>query len=122
MKTFLEYLSEQNVTNQEWDMLQESLTSELTPELEEKINIAIDEFMSNYEDQNGLIDINRFNDELTNEGLIGSIVGGLTGFALGNTIGKIVARALGVQSGLFYDLLTSRLVGAAVGASLGKRI
>jgi hypothetical protein len=122
MKTFNEYLAEQNVTVNEFDMLKESLTSELTPELEEKIGRAIDEFMTNYSDENGVLQIGKFNEELTNEGLLGSLLGGLTGFALGNTIGKVVARALGVQSGLLYDLLTSRLVGAAVGSSLGTRI
>jgi len=121
-KTFEDYLNEQNVTDKEWGMLRESLTSELTPQLESKIDLAIDEFMSNYTDANGVIDIERFNEELTNEGILGSIIGGLTGFALGSTVGKIVARALGVQSGLLYDLLTSRLVGAAVGAALGNRI
>jgi uncharacterized membrane protein YeaQ/YmgE (transglycosylase-associated protein family) len=121
-KTFEEYLKEQNVTEKEWGMLRESLTSELTPELEGKIDLAIDEFMSNYTNSLGIIDIEKFNEELTNEGLLGSIIGGLSGFALGSTVGKIVAKALGVQSGLLYDLLTSRLVGAAVGAALGNRI
>lgn len=60
--------------------------------------------------------------ELTNEGFIGSIFGGLAGFALGQSVGKIVANALGVEKGLLFDLLTSRLVGAAIGFNLGKRI
>lgn len=60
--------------------------------------------------------------ELTNEGFIGSILGGLTGFALGQSVGKIVANALGVEKGVLYDLFTSRLVGAAIGYHLGKRI
>ena len=60
--------------------------------------------------------------ELTNEGFIGSILGGLTGFALGQSVGKIVANALGVEKGLLYDLFTSRLIGAAIGYHLGKKI
>lgn len=60
--------------------------------------------------------------ELTNEGFIGSIFGGLAGFALGQSVGKIVANALGVEKGLLYDLFTSRLIGAAIGYHLGKKI
>ena len=41
-KTFEDYLNEQNVTDKEWGMLRESLTSELTPQLESKIDLAID--------------------------------------------------------------------------------
>lgn len=61
-------------------------------------------------------------EELANEGFIGSILGGLTGFALGQSVGKIVANALGVEKGLLYDVFTSRLVGAAIGFHLGKKI
>lgn len=66
--------------------------------------------------------LERLEQELTNEGFIGSILGGLTGFALGQSVGKIVANALGVEKGVLYDLFTSRLVGAAIGYHLGKRI
>ena len=81
---------------------------------------AIKEFCSPYLDKNK--NIKEFNEELTNEGFLGSILGGLTRFALGSSIGKIIANVLGIERGVIYDLLTSRLVGAALGAALGKRI
>jgi hypothetical protein len=122
MKTFEQYLLEQQITEQDMQLLQESLVSEWTPELEAKVEAALEEFVSSYKLEDGSYDFERFNEELTNEGLLGSIIGGLTGFALGSTIGKTVCKVLGIQSGLMYDLLTSRLVGAALGAALGKRI
>lgn len=120
IKTFKEYLVEQEITGSDMAILTEGLQEEWTPELEEKVDAALDEFVSEYSDSEGNIDINRFNDDLTNEGLLGSIFGGLAGFALGKSVGKMVAKVLGIERGVFYDLLTSRLVGAALGAALGK--
>jgi hypothetical protein len=122
MKTFEQYLLEQNVTEMDMKIIQESLISEWTPELEYKVDLAIEEFVSGYKNPDGSYNIDRFNDELTNEGLLGSIVGGLTGFALGTTIGRTICKVLGIQSGILYDMFTSRLVSAALGAALGKRI
>jgi len=120
MKTFLDYMSEANVTDKELTVLQESLQTEWTPELEEKVDVALDEFVSEYRNEDGTFDIDRFDGEITNEGLFGSIFGGLTGFALGKTIGKTIAKVLGIEKGVFYNMLTSRLVGAALGAAIGK--
>ena len=121
MKTFFEYLDEKNVTREEIQLLEESLQSEWTDELEEKVDAALEEFVKQYANEDGTFDFERFNEEVTNEGLLGSIFGGLTGFALGKTIGKTVAKVLGIQKGIFYDLLTSRLVGAGLGAAIGKQ-
>lgn len=120
IKTFKEYLVEQEITESDMAILTEGLQEEWTLELEKKVDAALDEFVSEYSDSEGNIDINRFNDDLTNEGLLGSIFGGLAGFALGKSVGKMVAKVLGIERGVFYDLLTSRLVGAALGAALGK--
>lgn len=122
MKTFNKYLIEESVTEQDMDLIKEGLQSEWTPELEAQIDEAIDVFIAEYQNEDGTYDLEKLNEEITNEGLLGSIIGGLTGFALGKSVGKLLARVLGVQKGVFYDLLTSRLVGAALGASLGKRI
>lgn len=122
MKTFVEYLNEQNISEEDLRILNEGLQSEWTEELEAKVDEAIDAFASEYMLEDGTYDIDRFNEEMTNEGILGSIIGGLTGFALGKSVGKLIAKVLGVQKGVLYDLLTSRLVGAALGASLGKRI
>lgn len=122
MKTFVEYLESHDVDLAEMQMIEESLKTEWSPELEAKIDEAIDAFLSEYENSDGTYNIEKFNEELTNEGLLGSIIGGLTGFALGKSLGKIVARTLGVEKGILYDMLTSRLVGAALGAALGKKI
>lgn len=122
MKTFLEYLKEQNISDHEMSILYEGLQSDWTEELEAKVDEAIEDFVSEYRLEDGSYDIDRFNDEMTNEGLLGSLLGGLTGFALGKSVGKVIAKVLGIQKGVLYDLLTSRLVGAALGASLGKRI
>tara|TARA_A100001037_G_scaffold303591_1_gene337993 strand:- start:11945 stop:12322 length:378 start_codon:yes stop_codon:yes gene_type:complete len=121
VKTFIEYLEESKVTSDELTLLTEGLQQEWTPELEEKVDEAVDAFLNEYRDDNGNLDVQRFNDEMTNEGLFGSIIGGLTGFALGKSIGKMVAKVLGVEKGVLYDLLTSRLVGTALGAVIGKR-
>ena len=120
IKTFKEYLVEQKITESDMTILTEGLQEEGTPELEEKVDAALDEFISEYSNEEGSIDINRFNEDLTNEGLLGSIFGGLAGFALGKSVGKMIAKVLGIERGVFYDLLTSRLVGAALGAALGK--
>ena len=105
MKTFLDYMSEANATDQELIILQESLQTEWTVELEEKVDAALEEFVSEYRNEDGTFDMDRFDGEITNEGLFGSIFGGLTGFALGKTIGKAVAKVLGVTKGVLYDLL-----------------
>ena len=122
MKTFLTYLEEQQVTEADINAINESLTQEWTPELEARIDEAVDAFLLEYTNENGSYNIEKLNTEITNEGILGSIVGGLTGFALGKSVGKIVAKVLGIEKGVFYDLLTSRLVGAALGASLGKKL
>ena len=121
MKTFKEYLIESGTFSEaELHMMNENLKSELTEDEEKKVDEAVRKFVAEYLDKNK--GAKEFNEELTNEGMLGSILGGLTGFALGSTIGKIIANVLGIQQGVVYDLLTSRLVGAALGASLGKRL
>ena len=120
MKTFIDYIKEQDITPAELIVLQESLNSEWSDELEEKVDAALEEFTKEFMNEDGTYDIEALNSQLTNEGLLGSIFGGLTGFALGKTIGKTVARVLGIRDGVMYDMLTSRLVGAALGAAIGK--
>lgn len=125
MKTFNKYLVEEQVTETDMELIKEGLQEEWSPELEARVTAAIDAFLEKYSDNNGNLDINALdilNEEITNEGLLGSIFGGLTGFALGKSLGMMIAKVLGIQKGIFYDLITSRLVGAALGASLGKRI
>lgn len=122
MKTFLDYITEQNITETELQILNESLQTEWNDELEAKVDAAIEEFMTTYKNEDGSYNIQAFNEELTNEGILGSIFGGLAGFALGKTVGKTVANILGIRDGIMYEMLTSRLVGAALGAALGKRI
>tara|TARA_R110000851_G_scaffold329100_1_gene500672 strand:- start:16 stop:384 length:369 start_codon:yes stop_codon:yes gene_type:complete len=122
MKTFLDYMSDANATDQEIAILQESLQTEWTDELEERVDAALEEFVSEYRNEDGTFDIDRFDGEITNEGMFGSIFGGLTGFALGKTIGKTISKVLGIQKGIFYEMLTSRLVGAALGAAIGKAL
>lgn len=122
MKTFNTYLLENAVTEQDMKLINEGLQEEWTPELEAKIDAALEAFVLEYRNEDGSYDIERLNEEITNEGFFGSIIGGLTGFALGKSVGKMVAKVLGIEKGIFYDLLTSRLVGAALGASLGKKI
>lgn len=121
MKTFNKYLVEEKITENDMEVLKENLQSEWTPELESKIDAAIEEFCKTYQNEDGTYNLDKLNEEMTNEGLLGSIIGGLTGFALGKSVGKLLARVLGIQKGILFDLLTSRLVGAALGASLGKR-
>jgi len=122
MKTFIDYIKEQDVTDNEFAILTESLQTEWTDELEAKVDAAIAEFTSTYKNEDGTYNVESFNNELTNEGVLGSIFGGLAGFALGKTVGKTIANILGITSGVMYDMLTSRLVGAALGASLGKKL
>jgi hypothetical protein len=122
MKTFLDYIVEQNITSAELNILNESLQTEWTEELEAKVDAALEEFTKTYKNADGSYNIQMFNEELTNEGILGSIFGGLAGFALGKTVGKTIANILGIQSGIMYDMLTSRLVGAALGSSLGSKI
>tara|TARA_R110000772_G_scaffold105909_2_gene207743 strand:+ start:2831 stop:3199 length:369 start_codon:yes stop_codon:yes gene_type:complete len=121
MKTFIEHIELTSVTEADMQILTESLQTEWTPELESKIDEAVESFLKEYQLEDGSYDINMFNDEITNEGILGSIVGGLGGFALGKSVGKIIAKVLGIEKGVFYDLLTSRLVGAALGSALGKK-
>lgn len=121
MKTFLDYMEEQNVTAEELVMLKESLQTEWSNELEEKVDAALEEFSKEYLLENGLYDVQRLDHEMTNEGILGSIFGGLTGFALGKSLGKMIAKVLGIEKGVMYDMLTSRLVGAALGAAVGKK-
>ena len=121
-KTFNEYLLEQQLTETDMQLLKESLQEEWTPELEAKVDAALEEFVQQYQNEDGSYDIESFNVQLTNEGLFGSILGGLTGFALGKSVGKTIAKVLGVKKGIIYDMLTSRLVGAALGTALGSKL
>lgn len=122
-KTFNQYLVEEHLTETDMTILRESLQTEWTPELEEKIDHAVEQFAAQYQnEETGGFDLDRLEEDLVEEGLLGSILGGLAGFALGKSVGKVIAKVLGIQKGIFYDLLTSRLVGAALGATMGKRI
>jgi hypothetical protein len=122
MKTFNNYLIENEISEQDYELIREGLQEEWTPELEAQIDEALDVFEKEYMKEDGTYDLERLNEELTNEGIFGSIIGGLAGFALGKSVGKMIARVLGINKGIFYDLLTSRLVGTAIGASMGKRM
>jgi len=122
MKTFNDYLVENEISEKDYQLIKEGLQEEWTPELESQINAALDLFEAEYMREDGTYDLDRLNEEITNEGLLGSIIGGLAGFALGKSVGTMIARVLGIERGIFYDLLTSRLVGTALGASLGKRV
>ena len=122
MKTFNDYLVENEISEQDYELIREGLQEEWTPELEAQIDEALDMFEKEYMKEDGTYDLERLNEELTNEGFFGSIIGGLAGFALGKSVGKMIARVLGINKGIFYDLLTSRLVGTAIGASMGKRM
>jgi len=121
-KTFNEYLVEQQLTDTDMKLLQESLQTDWTPELEAKVDYALEQFVQQYANEDGSFDLDRLEEGIINEGLLGSIFGGLAGFALGKSVGKMLAKVLGIQKGIFYDLMTSRLVGAALGAAMGKRI
>ena len=121
-KTFNEYLVEQQLTDTDMKLLQESLQTDWTPELEAKVDYALEQFVQQYANEDGSFDLDRLEEGIINEGLLGSIFGGLAGFAQGKSVGKMLAKVLGIQKGIFYDLMTSRLVGAALGAAMGKRI
>jgi hypothetical protein len=120
-KTFNEYLVEQKLTETDMELLQEGLQTEWNQELEDKVDFALEQFVQQYANEDGSFDLDRLEESIVNEGLLGSIFGGLAGFALGKSFGKMIAKVLGIQKGVFYDLLTSRLVGAALGAAIGKR-
>jgi hypothetical protein len=121
-KTFNEYLVEQQLTDTDMRLLQEGLQSEWTTELEDKVDFALEQFVQQYQKEDGTFELDRLEEAFVNEGLLGSIFGGLAGFALGKSVGKVICKVLGIQKGVFYDLLTSRLVGAALGAAMGKRV
>lgn len=110
---------------QEYDSLNEEFTSSEQFELiTEDEQFLIDNAITKFEELylNEGKNIRDLENDIINEGLLGSIFGGLTGFALGKSVGKVVANALGVKSGVLYDMLTSRLVSAALGVALGKKI
>ena len=69
MKTFNKYLLEEKVTDQDMGMLKEGLQSEWTPELEAQVDEAIDQFIAEYGNEDGTFDMDRLNEEMTNEGL-----------------------------------------------------
>lgn len=122
MKTFNKYIVENSITEEDVKLVSEGLQEEWTPELEARIDEALAQFEAEYMREDGTYDLDKLNEEMTNEGFFGSIIGGLTGFALGKSVGKMIAKVLGIEKGIFYDLLTSRLVGAALGATMGKRL
>ena len=123
MKTFEEFLITEGVDSEELSLLKESLQTEWTPELEYKVDIALEEFVNQYQNEDGSWDIERLDNQMTNEGIMGTIFGGLAGFALGKSVGKTIGRVLGLkEKGTLYKLMTSRVVGAALGAALGSRI
>ena len=62
MKTFAEYLAEQDVTAKDLQVLSESLVSEWTPELEAKVDAALEEFTATYMNEDGTYNIEKFND------------------------------------------------------------
>ena len=123
MKTFEQFLIKEGVNQEEISILKESLQTEWTPELEYKVDIALEEFVKQYMNDDGSWDIERLDTEMTNEGIMGTIFGGLAGFALGKSVGKTIAKVLGLkEKGTMYKMLTSRLVGAALGAALGSKL
>ena len=123
MKTFEQFLIKEGVNNKEITLLKESLQSEWTPELEYKVDIALEEFVKQYQNEDGSWDLERLDNEMTNEGMMGTIFGGLAGFALGKSVGKTIGKVLGLkEKGTLYKLLTSRVVGAALGAALGSKL
>lgn len=113
MQTFKEFIGEKEDFQDLEAVMNESVD-------QNAIDEAVSAFFKKAQEEGYTLE--QLEQELTNEGVIGSILGGLTGFALGQGVGRIVARALGVEKGLLFDLFTSRLVGAAIGFHLGKRI
>ena len=123
MKTFEQFLIKEGVNSEEISILKESLQTEWTPELEYKVDIALEEFVKQYQNEDGSFDLEKLDNEMTNEGMMGTIFGGLAGFALGKSVGKTIAKVLGLkEKGTMYKMLTSRLVGAALGAALGSKL
>ena len=59
MKTFEQFLIEEGVNNKEITLLKESLQSEWTPELEYKVDIALEEFVKQYQNEDGSWDLER---------------------------------------------------------------
>ena len=53
MKTFIEYLEANQVTEAEISFLNESLNSEWTPELEARVERAIEEFFEEFKCEDG---------------------------------------------------------------------
>jgi hypothetical protein len=107
MKTYNDFLAENNVEDliHVQDLLNESY--EMTEEDQERIDSIVEHILNESANGKGLDVIL---EEVIREGFLGSILGGLTGFALGSTIGKAVAKVLGVERGILYDLLTSIFV------------
>ena len=93
-KTFNEYLVEQQLTETDMQLLKESLQEEWTPELEAKVDYALEQFVQQFQNEDGSFDLDRLEEGIVNEGLLGSIIGGLTGFALGKSVGKMIAKVL----------------------------
>ena len=123
MKTFEQFLIKEWVKSKEISILKESLQTEWTPELEYKVDIALEEFIKQYQNEDGSFNLEKLDNEMTNEGMMGTIFGGLAGFALGKSVGKTIAKVLGLkEKGTMYKMLTSRLVGAALGAALGSKL
>ena len=123
MKTFEEFLIKEGVNNEEISILKESLQTKWTPELEYKVDIALEEFIKQYQNDDGSWNMELLDNEMTNEGVMGTIFGGLAGFALGKSVGKAIAKVLGLkEKGTMYKMLTSRVVGAALGAVLGSKL
>ena len=85
-KTFNEYLVEQKLTKTDMKLLQEGLQSEWTQDLEDKVDFALEQFAQQFANEDGSFDLDRLEEGLVNEGLLGSIFGGLAGFALGKSV------------------------------------
>jgi hypothetical protein len=113
MQTFNEFIGEAYDPNEIEALLNENVDQNMIDE-------ALAAFIKKANEEG--YTIQQLQEELANEGFIGSILGGLTGFALGQAVGRMVANALGVEKGLLFDLMTSRVIGAAIGYHLGKRI
>ena len=101
MKTFNTYLLENSATEKDLKLINEGLQEEWTPELEAKINAALESFALEYQRPDGTYDIEKLNEEITNEGFFGSIIGGITGFALGKSVGMMIAKVLGIEKGIY---------------------
>ena len=69
-KTFNEYLVEQKVTDTDMQLLKESLQEEWTPELEAKVDAALEEFVRQFKNEDGSFDLDRLEEGIINEGLL----------------------------------------------------